>query len=80
MKKKMLLSFLRTSVIMHMYILREEYQSNGMHVKPLTSKQEHRIIKVLESLMRFPEQYLEFFTEEVNVHGYTHSSLDFGTI
>lgn len=80
MKKKMLLSFLRTCVIMYLYILSGEYQSNGMHVKPLTRKQEHRIIKVLELLMRFPEQYLEVFTEGVNVHGYAHSSLDFGTI
>lgn len=65
---------------MYIYILRDEYQSNSMHVKPLTSKQEHRIIKVLGLLMRYPEQYLEFFIAWVDVHSYTHSNLDFGTV
>lgn len=38
-----------------------------MNAKPLISKQEHRTIKLLELVMRFPEQYQEFFTVGMNI-------------
>lgn len=59
-------------MIMYIYIPRDEYLSNGMHVKPLTSKQEHRIIGVLVLLMRYPQQHMEFFIVRMNLYTFIH--------